>query len=139
MKWFSRLTKIRANKKEYRGNRALGQKGEEIAARFLARRGYRILERNARTLLGEIDIVARKGAFIVFVEVKTRKSLRFGPPYLSVTHQKKLRLIRSARAYLSTERFGKTGWRIDVISIELDPGNESLNKIEHFEDALEEY
>ena len=70
-------------------NRVVGKLGEDIAARFLSRKGYAVIGRNVKTFVGEIDIVARKGSFIIFIEVKTRGTNSLGPPYLSITKKKK--------------------------------------------------
>ena len=119
-------------------SRALGRLGEDIAARFLSRKGYRILGRNIRTFLGEIDIVARKKGFLVFVEVKTRKSMTFGAPYLSVTKKKERKLIQCALCYLKMKDLINAAWCIDIISIELDEITEQIRNLEHFENAIEE-
>lgn len=120
------------------GNRAVGKLGEDIAARFLSRKGYKIVERNVKMFLGEIDIVARKKNFIVFAEVKTRKSNTFGPPYLSITKKKKKKLMGCALCYLKMRGISELPRGIDVISVELDEFTEDLKKIEHFEDAIED-
>ena len=119
-------------------NRAVGKQGEGIAARFLARKGYKIIGRNVKTFVGEIDIVARKKPFIVFVEVKTRKNESFGPPYLSITEKKKRKLVQCALCYLKMKNVLNMPWRIDVVSIELDGFSGFVKKIEHFENAIEE-
>jgi putative endonuclease len=119
-------------------NRALGKLGENLAARFLARKGYGIIGRNVKTFVGEIDIVAREKPFIVFVEIKTRKNTSFGPPYLSVTEKKKRKLVQCALCYLKGRDALDGPWRIDIISIELDELNGLVKKIEHFENAVEE-
>ena len=119
------------------GNRVLGKFGENIAARFLSRKGYKIIERNTRTFLGEIDIIARKKPLIIFVEVKTRKNYFFGPPYLAITAKKRKKLIQCALCYLKMKNIIETPWRIDIVSIEINEFSENVNKIEHFEDAIE--
>jgi len=120
------------------GNRALGKLGEDIAARFLSRKGYRITARNVRTYLGEVDIVAKRGLDIIFVEVKARKSTSFGPPYLAITSSKKRRLIQSALCYLKMKKIEQARWQIDVVSIELDDFDNSVIILEHFENAVHE-
>lgn len=120
-----------------RGKTEIGRAGERFALEFIKRKGYAILETNYRTPFGEIDIVAGEKGRIVFIEVKTRVSSSLGPPYLSVTSQKKRHLIKNGLAYL--KRFGKidTCWRINVVSVKL---NESLQleNIELIENAVEE-
>ena len=90
--------------------------------------------------MGEIDIVARKKPFVVFVEVKTRRNKTFGPPYLSITEKKKKKLIQCALCYLKRRDMLDMPWRIDVVSIEIRRIFWFLNcvKIEHFENAIEE-
>ena len=101
-------------------NCVVGKQGEDIAARFLARKGYKIIGRNIKTFVGEVDIVARKKSFIVFVEVKTRKNESFGPPYLSITEKKKRKLVQCALCYLKMKDMLNMPWRVDFVSIELD-------------------
>ena len=79
----------------------LGRSGEEAAVRYLEKRRYTIVERGFRMLRGEIDIIARDGPTIVFVEVKTRRGLGFGPPAASVTPAKQRQIRRIAQAYLA--------------------------------------
>lgn len=98
-------------------SRELGQAGEDAAVRFLEDKGFRILERNARTKAGEIDLVARDGDSIVFVEVKSRSSDRFGAPSEAVDSRKLSRLVRAAELYLLGKRAHNAAWRIDVVSI----------------------
>ncbi len=120
-------------------NRGVGKQGEDIAARFLARKGYKITGRNVKTFVGEIDITAVKEFFIVFIEVKTRKNESFGPPYLSVTEKKKRKLTQCALCYLKMKGMLDAPWRIDVVSIKIRRIFWFINrvKIEHFENAIE--
>lgn len=97
----------------------LGANGEKIAARFLKKRGYRILERNYRTRLGEIDIIAEQGADLVFIEVKTRSDTIFGSPFESVTVPKQRQLAKVALEYMSKRSFHNRPARFDVVGIEL--------------------
>lgn len=116
----------------------VGKQGEDIAARFLARKGHKIIERNVKTFVGEIDIVARKEYEIIFVEVKTRKGRVFCPPYFSVTRKKRKKLIQCAMCYLKMKDMPDASWQIDVISIEIDNLTGYVKKIEHFKNAIEE-
>ena len=96
-----------------------GDRGEERAARFLARRGLRIVERNYRTRMGEIDLVALDGPVLVFVEVRMRSAARFGGGAESVDSRKRARLVAAARHYLM--RLGREpACRFDVVSLECD-------------------
>ena len=100
--------------------RSLGQHGEEEAARFLEKRGFAILDRNVRSRLGEIDLVARDGKTIVFVEVKTLRESEGDPPEAAVTGGKQRRLGRLAQQYLKWKRLGEVRCRFDVVAVTLD-------------------
>jgi putative endonuclease len=102
---------------EVEGLRELGRRGEERAADYLRRQGYRILERNYQTREGEIDIVAHLGGTLVFVEVKTARSLSFGHPRGWVSRRKRAHLVRAALAYMMEKGDLETSCRFDVIAI----------------------
>ena len=95
----------------------LGRRGEELACSFLVKKGYRILARNYRTRSGEIDIIARDGAVLVFVEVKTRNSERFGHPFEAVTFHKQQQMIKVAREYICYNASPEQEARFDVVGI----------------------
>lgn len=95
----------------------LGKRGEELACRELRRQGYAIVARRYRTRYGEIDIVAMDGGVLVFVEVKTRSSERFGTPLAAVTPVKQRRLTRMALDYLARSRTAGVPCRFDVVSV----------------------
>lgn len=95
---------------------SLGRWGEELAAHYLERRGLRVLQRNLRTPVGEIDILARDGKTLVFVEVKTRRSLAFGSPQEAVGPTKRRQILRAAQWHLSSVATG-TSVRFDVVAI----------------------
>ena len=98
--------------------RTTGVKGEEEAARFLTRSGYAILDRNVRTRAGEIDLVAKEGKTLVFVEVKARRDLVEGdPPQAGVHTRKQNRLAKLAHGYLKQKRIRQTPCRFDVVSV----------------------
>ncbi|KPK27130.1 MAG: hypothetical protein AMJ61_06590 [Desulfobacterales bacterium SG8_35_2] len=105
-------------------NKKLGAKGEEIAVRYLKRRGYRILERNYRIKLGEIDIIAEQGADLVFIEVKTRSDTLFGSPFDSVTVTKQRQLAKVALEYMSKQSCHNRPARFDVVGVYLNAVNE---------------
>ena len=96
---------------------AFGKLGEDLACRELQRRGYRILDRRFRTKGGELDIIARDGAVLVFVEVRARSGGTFGTPFDSVTWQKQHRLSRMAAIYLCQKRLPDTACRFDVVGV----------------------
>lgn len=100
---------------------ALGRRCEDLAAEHLRGQGYRIIERNVRMRFGELDVVARDGPALCFVEIRARSSTRFGWPEESVTPQKRRRLIRLAQGYLQRLRGAPGPVRFDVLSILLGP------------------
>lgn len=117
--------------------RALGKLGEALAAGELERRGYRIVERNWRCPVGELDIVAEKDGARVFVEVRARRGDRFGTPEESITPIKRAKLLEVAQTYLDEHAEQDREWRIDVVAVELSPHGELL-RIDVIENAVEE-
>lgn len=110
-----------------------GVKGEQLAIQFLMAKGYRILHTNWRCRHKEVDIIAQKDHFLVFLEIKTRTGLDFGFPEEAVTRPKQWHLKAAALDYL--EQFpSPLDIRFDVISILLDGGQ--ATEIVHFEDAF---
>jgi len=118
-----------------RATQEIGAHGEELAAKHLAAKGYRLLDRNWRWRQGEIDLVAEKGGEIVFVEVKARRSHSFGTPEEAVTLAKQRKLIRTAQAYLLRQGKPQARWRIDVIALDLNVEGEVV-RLEHLENAV---
>jgi putative endonuclease len=128
----------------------LGKWGESLASDYLRKRGYLILERNVRTPYGEIDLVTRQYVtrdgsqpnpasprylVTVFVEVKTRRSEKFGLPEEAITSSKKAHLISAAQSYLQSHPELDGDWRIDVIAIQrYSASREPV--IVHFENAV---
>ncbi len=108
-----------------------GKIGEEIAVKFLSQKGFKILKRNYRYGHGEIDIIAMDGDDLVFVEVKTRASDKFGLPEDSVTFKKRKQLRKIAEAFLQTNKIEFSGCRFDVVSIILKKGKAEINHIEN--------
>lgn len=106
--------------------------GEEIACKYLMSKNYIILERNYRNKIGEIDIIAKSGELIVFVEVKTRTSTNYGYAYEAVNKKKQTKIINTALCYIKQYNLKNFQFRFDIIEIYL--GKE--NKINHFEDAF---
>lgn len=97
--------------------RRLGGRGEKLAAAFLQRRGYRLLARNYRTLWGEVDLIARHRGFVVFIEVKARRSDTFGLPQEAVHPVKREKLRAVAEHYLQEQGLSETPVRFDVVAI----------------------
>lgn len=99
-------------------NKRLGQTGENIAVRFLEKAGYIILEKNFRySRFSEIDIIAKDKDTIVFVEVKTRTTTRYGHPFEAINHKKLLNIFKAGLAYLQQTSSDYKKYRIDIISV----------------------
>lgn len=111
-----------------------GAIGEELAAAHLKKAGYAIVERNYRCSAGEMDIIAREGDVLVFVEVKTRRSGAFGEPEESVGPEKQRRLTRVSLHYLNWKGLVNEKCRFDVVSVRMDV---SGTRIEIFRDAFD--
>ena len=111
-----------------------GLKGEALAARYLKKNGYKILEQNYRTKLGEIDIIATENKTIVFVEVKSRKSIRYGSPKWAVTPQKQRKISMVALHYLKITRQSDAKARFDVVAL---TSNRDEPQIEIVKNAFE--
>lgn len=118
-------------------NRPLGARGEALAARYLRRKGYRIVDRGVRNQCGEIDLVALDGRTVVFVEVKTRRSLRAGNPVLAVDDQKQRRLARLALYYCKQHRLLDYTARFDVVGIVWSPAGR-VARIDHYPGAFDD-
>ncbi len=137
--------------REMKNNRQdLGRWGERTASEYLMEQGYQIIERNARTQYGEIDIVAvqrtenpmnfnqsggKDISIVVFVEVKTRTTDLFGPPEVSINTRKREHIISSSQAYLQSHPELDGDWRVDVIAIQCKAENSPF-EITHFENAF---
>jgi len=115
---------------------SLGKSGEDLACRELERRGYVILARRYRVRGGELDIIARDGETIVFVEVKTRVGRMFGEAAEAVTPLKQVRMTRLAEEYLMRHRLADCPSRFDVVSIHGEAGAQGVEIIQNAFDAL---
>lgn len=116
--------------------KVIGDAGEDAAANYLKKAGYRIIDRNYRTRLGEIDLIARRKEFVVFVEVKMRKSDAFAQAREFVTYSKQQRIIAAARSWLvEHDKDEKYQPRFDVIEVYGTP--EQIREINHIENAFE--
>ena len=107
----------------------LGNIGEKQAVKFLKKQGYKILEKNYKTDLGEIDIIAKDGEYTVFIEVKTRTTEEFGAPSEAVDSRKQRQYVKVANLYAIKQGLMDTPMRFDVIEIE-------NGKINHIIDAF---
>jgi putative endonuclease len=101
-------------------NRTLGQFGESWAVAYLTRLKYKILDRNVRYRVGEIDIVAQDGDELVFVEVKSRRNVRYGVPQASVTRTRYEHLASAIAEYLGRNRLEPPSYRVDVLALVID-------------------
>lgn len=113
----------------------LGSIGEKIAVDFLKRKGYLIRETNFRCRAGEIDIVAEKNGYLIFVEVRTKTSSVFGNPEESVTVAKKEKIVNTALTYLASHESVPESWRIDFIAVEIGQRGE-VKRLELIENAI---
>ncbi|MDD2483856.1 MAG: YraN family protein [Eubacteriales bacterium] len=111
----------------------LGVFGEDAASTYLEKRGYKIIEKNFRCRAGEIDIIAAHGESIVFIEVKTRRSLSYGLPCEAITHAKKQHIKRVISFYVLLKGLSGKALRIDVMEVYI---KEEKVYIHHMEDAF---
>jgi putative endonuclease len=95
----------------------LGRAGEDTAERYLRQKGYQIIERNYRSQQGEIDLIAREGAFLVFVEVKSYSFRSLGSPAGAVRKSKRESIIHAAQTYIYKQQIKDTYCRFDVLTI----------------------
>jgi putative endonuclease len=109
--------------------KGLGKQGEEMALRFLKKKGYRVMVQNYVCKMGEMDIIAKEKDTLVFVEVKTRTSMAFGPPQLAVTPFKQRQLSKVALNFLKEKKLEDIKARFDVVAILLTAGNEQIELI----------
>lgn len=113
--------------------RELGKYGEDKAVEYLEKKGYEILARNFRSAQGEIDIIARDQQYIVFIEVKLRKSLAYGYPQAAVDYRKQAKIRQIAEYFLLKNDLKAEFIRFDVISIVIESGK---GKLQHFINAF---
>ena len=107
-----------------------GKEGEDVAAQYLNEKGYKILDRNFACKRGEIDIVAFKDEQIIFVEIKSRTSTKYGLPSEAVTKEKIKHLLRTAETYLIIKNLMDIDVRIDVIEVYKEKGIYQINHLE---------
>jgi putative endonuclease len=113
-----------------------GKEGEKIAAAFLKKNGYRIIEINFRCPIGEIDIVAKEKDDVVFVEVKTRKSMELGYPEQAVGIRKQKKMSQLALWYLQKKKIADTNARFDVVAVTLIPKKNEVKLIKNAFDFI---
>ena len=117
-------------------NIPFGKRGEELAAEHLLKNGYKILERNHRSKLGEIDIIAEDHGTVCFVEVKARVGDRSGAPFESIPYFKQQKIARTALLYLTANGLLEKSARFDVVSV-LQNSASGPAQIELLKDAFE--
>lgn len=112
----------------------LGQEGEDLAAGFLRKKGYKLVQRNYRCRSGEVDLIVLDRKVVVFVEVKTRSDRSFGSPFEAVEARKQKKMIGAAQYYLHEHKLHQRDARFDVVGISWQGGQPVL---EHIENAFE--
>ena len=119
-------------KRKKRDAYELGRSGEEVALEYLCKNRYKIIERGFRFLRGEIDLIARDGPTLVFIEVKTRHVSSFGYPEESVNFAKRSQIRRIARGYLLKNTLEDVECRFDVLTLTIEySGHWSINHIKN--------
>lgn len=120
-----------------RARKNFGDSAERVAALYLEERGCRILARNFRTRLGEIDLIAMDAGELAFVEVKARRGAAYGAPEEAITPRKQIRMVNLAEAFMAQQKeFAAHSWRIDVVAIELDRAGKVV-RINHIKNAVQ--
>lgn len=113
-----------------------GKQGEELAVAHLRKAGYKIVARNYRCLYGEMDVIARDGDTIVFIEVKSRKSETFGQPQEAVGLEKRKKLSRISLHYIQQKRLEACNARFDVIAVKMSPDENRIDLIRNAFDLV---
>ncbi len=116
------------------GKQVLGKEGERVAEQYLKNKGYKLIERNYRCALGELDLIVLDRRVVVFVEVKTRSGNGYGTPLEAVEFRKQRKMIQAAQYFLGEKKLHQRDARFDVVGISW-PGREPV--IEHIENAFE--
>ena len=129
MKYIEKLLSKNSYNKEKKTAVSIGALGEEAAALALRKKGYRIIERNYRSKMGEIDIIAKDGDYTCFVEVRLRKNNSFGSPADSINEGKRRRIIRTAQLYAIEKGIFDTPMRFDVVLINAVAEEKSLKNV----------
>lgn len=113
----------------------LGHLGEQIAAQHLLKRGYTLLASNWRCKGGEIDLIARHGNRLVFVEVRARRAESVDPALESITPHKRERLLTAIHAYLTETGLESMDWQVDIIAVAFRPSRPPI--VEHLENGFD--
>ena len=120
MKFIEKLLSKNSYNKKEKTAVSIGALGEEAAALALKKRGYKIIERNYHSKMGEIDIIAKDGEYTCFVEVRLRKTNDFGTPADTIGEEKQRKIIRTAQQYAVKNKIYDTPMRFDVVLINAD-------------------
>ena len=115
----------------YPNSTVIGRFGESLAEQALTNAGYNVIDHNWRGSVGEIDLVAIQNDYLIFVEVKVRKSLKFGSPEESITRSKQRRINHTALEYLFKTAQQEKPWRVDIVAIELSSTNKVV-RLSHY-------
>ncbi len=113
----------------------IGKFGEDIASKYLEEKGYKIKERNYRTFLGEIDIISEYKGNLIFVEVKTRRSDRFGYPEEAINFNKQRKIIKNALCYLAKYNLWEKNYCFDVILVSIS-NHKDVKRLKHIRNAF---
>jgi putative endonuclease len=116
------------------GKQVLGKEGERVAEQYLKNKGYKLVERNYRCPVGELDLIVLDRRVVVFVEVKTRSGHGYGSPLEAVEFRKQRKMIQVAQYFLNAKKLHQRDARFDVVGISW-PGREPV--VEHVENAFE--
>ena len=115
--------------------RELGKWGEGKAKEYLMGKGYRILQENYKCKSGEIDLIGSHGGYLVFIEVKTRRSTSYGLPVEAVDHRKQQKYIKTALNYIKEKRMLNTNYRFDIVEVRI--GRDGSTSINHIVNAFQ--
>jgi putative endonuclease len=116
--------------------RTVGAAGEQLAAGWLERSGYKIVARNYRCAGGEVDLVAEDRGEVVFVEVRTRRAGGLVGPEESLTRRKQQRILRAAEHFLHACDGAERPWRVDLVAIEVGPSGR-VDRVDHLRSVVE--
>jgi putative endonuclease len=125
------MTMMEGKLTDMQRNQNLGTWGEDQALAHLLSKGLVLLDRNFRVVVGEVDLIMDDKGTLVFVEVKTRRSLQYGSPEESITQTKKEKIYKAAIEYIERNQLDPCDWRMDVVAIECSIVNE-VTRIDHY-------
>ena len=114
-----------------KARKSLGKKGEDVACKYLEKNGFSIIQRNYRCFYGEVDIIAIREEVLYFIEVKTRRSLKFGLPCLAVKYKKQMKIRSSAIYYMKEKNIHANRLSFDVIEILVEGNVAKLHYLPH--------